>query len=279
MFGYFAAVNTVNGHELLHKKEWYNKVLGTWSYTKFCYSHFFDEHIKGHHKGVATPEDPATSQKGESVYRFIIKSFVGSHTHCIYRENKRIRKVHGQDASFLTLFIYNKMTLYFVIHSSICFSIYVLLGWESLKYQMVYTFWGVFFLEVINYIEHYGLERLKDEDGVYESITKMHSWNSLSSPVLFRLQRHSDHHAHSFRPYQILRRFDEAPYHPFEYLHSLVLCLVPPLWFYMVDPRVDAIRDLQKGKKGNKSCYDYIIPFTAEDKRIQVAGWTALAIF
>lgn len=66
-------------------------------------------------------------------------------------------------------------------------AIYFFLGWESIKYQMVYTFWGVVFLEIINYIEHYGLERQKDKDGIYESITKMHSWNSLSSPVLFRL--------------------------------------------------------------------------------------------
>jgi alkane 1-monooxygenase len=88
---------------------------------------------------------------------------------------------------------------------------------------MVYTFWGIFFLETINYIEHYGLLRSKDENGIEESITKFHSWNSLSSPVLFRIQRHSDHHAHSFRPYQILRRYDDAPTLPFEYLHSIVL--------------------------------------------------------
>ena len=144
---------------------------------------------------------------------------------------------------------------------------------------MCYTFWGIFFLELINYIEHYGLEREKDENGIYESITKMHSWNSLSSPVLFRLQRHSDHHAHSFRPYQILRRFDEAPYHPFEYLHSFVLSLCPPLWFYLINPRVDAINDLKLGKKDNKTCYDFITPFTTHDKQIQVVGWIALGLF
>lgn len=277
--GYFCGLNAINGHELLHKKEWYNKYSGTWCYTKFMYSHFLDEHIKGHHKNVATVEDPATSLKNESVYHFIIRSCVGSHTHTWDRECKRIKKQYGQDASYLTLIMYNKMTLYFMIHASIVTAIYVFLGWESLKYQMVYTCWGIFFLELINYIEHYGILRRKDENGIYESITKMHSWNSLSSPILFRLQRHSDHHAHAFRPYQILRRFDEAPYHPFEYLHSLVLCLVPPLWYYMVNPRVDALRDFQEGKQGNKSCYNYISPFTPEDKRIQVVGWTFLAFF
>lgn len=61
VFGYFSAINIINGHELLHKKEWYNKLIGTWPYTKFMYSHFLDEHIKGHHRAVSTPEDPATA--------------------------------------------------------------------------------------------------------------------------------------------------------------------------------------------------------------------------
>jgi alkane 1-monooxygenase len=265
--GYFCGVNAINGHELLHKKEWYNKYLGTWCYTKFMYSHFLDEHIKGHHKFVATPEDPATAHKNENVYHFIVRSAIGSHTNTWAREERRIKKTHGEDASLLTIFLNSKMTVYFLIHATIVSLIYILLGWNSVKYQIVYTLWGIFFLELINYIEHYGILRLKDEQGVYESITKMHSWNSLSSPVLFRLQRHSDHHSHAFRPYQILRRMDEAPFHPFEYLHSLVMCLVPPLWYYLVNPRVEALRDHVMGKKGNKTCFDYISPFTPEDKR------------
>lgn len=126
---------------------------------------------------------------------------------------------------------------------------------------MIYTFWGLFFLELINYIEHYGIERKKDENGIYESISKMHSWNSYSSPVLFRLQRHSDHHSHAFRPYQILRRFDEAPYLPFEYLHSFVLCLVPPLWFYLVNYKCRALKEVSEGKSSKKTaCFDNILP-------------------
>ena len=98
--------------------------------------------------------------------------------------------------STLAIIIQNKYTMYTVLHATLLLTIYHLLGWQSLKYQMCYTFWGIFFLEIINYIEHYGLQRHRDENGIYESITKMHSWNSLSSPILFRLQRHSDHHAH-----------------------------------------------------------------------------------
>ena len=85
----------------------------------------------------------------------------------------------------------------------------------------------------------------------------MQSWNSISSTLLFRIQRHSDHHCHSFRPYQILRRFDDAPYLPFEYLFSIYIVYIPQLWFYIVNPRVDALRDLANGKKENKTAFDY----------------------
>lgn len=99
---------------------------------------------------------------------------------------------------------------------------------------------GVFFLELINYVEHYGLRRRKDSRGIYEPITERHSWNSTSSSLLFRIQRHSDHHMHAYRPYQILRRLDRAPQLPFDYLFSLLLALQPSAWFAAMDPLVES---------------------------------------
>ncbi len=58
-------------------------------------------------------------------------------------------------------------------------------------------------LEIINYVEHYGLHRRKGEDGRYERTNHTHSWNSnfvFTNLVLFHLQRHSDHHAFAKRP-------------------------------------------------------------------------------
>ena len=244
MFGIFAGLSGIVGHELLHKKEAINKIIGTWSYTKFMYSHFLDEHIRGHHKTLGTPIDPATAYKNQTLYSFFIQSIVGSHISVWKMESKRIRKMLGHDVPFSLLLFNNKMTWYFILHMTILSLIYMVFGWSSLKFQLVYNLVGMLFLEGINYIEHYGLVRMKDADGIYESISKMHSWNSKSGVVLFRLQRHSDHHAHSFRPMQILRRFDDAPTLPFEYMHSIFLCTIPPLWFYLVNPKVDALREL-----------------------------------
>ena len=98
-------------------------------------------------------------------------------------------------------------------------------------------------LEVINYIEHYGLERRRGPDGRYERTTHLHSWNSdyaLSNWLLFQLQRHSDHHAFPKRRYAILRHHADSPQLPGGYAAMFVLALVPPLWRRVVDPRVRA---------------------------------------
>jgi alkane 1-monooxygenase len=97
---------------------------------------------------------------------------------------------------------------------------------------------GIFFIELINYTEHYGLLRKKDSRGIYEPITENHSWNAASSHLLFRIQRHSDHHMHSYKPYQILRKIDQAPQMPYDYLYNMLLGLCPPLWFKTMDPLV-----------------------------------------
>lgn len=131
----------------------------------------------------------------------------------------------------------------------------------------------------MNYIEHYGMLRKKDENGIYESIGKMHSWNSMSGAVLVRLQRHSDHHAHSFRPFQILRRMDDAPYMPFEYLHNYFLATIPPLWFYVMNPKVEALDDLKNGRVNKaKTAWNNIMPQTEDDKKRLRTGYASLVV-
>jgi len=247
--GFFGSLNAVVGHELIHRKARMHKLVGQWPLTKIMYSHFLDEHLKGHHRTVGTTDDPATALYNENLYKFIFRSVTGSHRNVWNYESIKINKRYGPDAPWWLHIALNKMTSYFVIHASILTCIAHIFGYQSLKYHLCYVAISIVFSEMVNYIEHYGLLRRTDENGIYESITKMHSWNYLSGAVLIRLQRHSDHHAHSFRPYQILRRFDDAPYMPYEYLHCYMFSLVPPLWFYIMNPRVQSVQDFANGKK------------------------------
>ena len=102
---------------------------------------------------------------------------------------------------------------------------------------------AVLLLESVNYIEHYGIQRREVSPGKYERVNPLHSWNAsqlVSNLVLFQLQRHSDHHAYAARPYQVLRHFDECPQLPFGYALMIVISFVPPLWFRLMNPRLEA---------------------------------------
>ena len=87
----------------------------------------------------------------------------------------------------MLLVLYNRMTHYFILHVSMCYTIYQCFGYGGLKFQILYTIQGIFWLEMVNYLEHYGLRRQKDENGIHETITQVHSWSAVSSPVAFRL--------------------------------------------------------------------------------------------
>jgi alkane 1-monooxygenase len=115
------------------------------------------------------------------------------------------------------------------------------LGPMGLAFFLLQGLFAAGSLEIINYIEHYGLERKKLDDGRYERTTHLHSWNSdyaLSNLMLFQLQRHSDHHAFPKRRYAILRHHEDAPQLPGGYSAMFVLALCPPLWHRVIDPRV-----------------------------------------
>ena len=131
------------------------------------------------------------------------------------------------------------MVWFAALHTAMVAAILAVFGGRALLFQVAYALVGVFFIELINYTEHYGLLRAKDKRGIYEPINEQHSWNAASSHLLFRIQRHSDHHMHAYRPYQILRKIDSAPQMPYMYLYSLLLALCPPLWFNTMDPRLE----------------------------------------
>lgn len=119
-----------------------------------------------------------------------------------------------------------------------------LVAWHGMSMLVILpplAFWGAFQLTSANYIEHYGLQRLRNADGRYEMCQPNHSWNSnhlVSNLMLFHLQRHSDHHAHPGRSYQSLRDFPNLPRLPSGYFGMFFLAYIPPLWFRVMDPRV-----------------------------------------
>lgn len=225
----------VVGHEVGHKTNKFEKRLAQIVLAVPAYGHFSAEHNRGHHKHVATPEDPASARLGESLYRFVLREIPGAMKRAWHDEKVRLeRKGKG------VLSTENELLQSFAITAVLYGAALLLLGPILLPYILISTIWGWQFLSTSNYIEHYGLLRQKRADGRYERCRPEHSWNAdhiVSNLMLFHLQRHSDHHARPTRRYQALRS-DEAPELPAGYPGCFTLAYIPWLWYAIMDRRV-----------------------------------------
>jgi alkane 1-monooxygenase len=230
------AINTA--HELGHKRESLERWLSRVALAQSGYGHFFIEHNRGHHVRVATPEDPASARLGESFYAFLPRTVVGSLRSAWGLERTRLRRM---DRSPWTL--RNDILVAWGMTAVLYAALVLAFGPVVLPYLLAQAVIGFSLLEVVNYLEHYGLLRQRREDGRYERTRPEHSWNSnnvASNVLLYHLQRHSDHHANPIRRYQALRHVDEAPQLPTGYAGMIVLAAIPPLWRRVMDPRLRA---------------------------------------
>jgi alkane 1-monooxygenase len=224
-------------HELIHRVN--NRLepfLGRIMLATTCYLHWAIEHVRGHHRTVATPEDPATARRGESFYAFWPRTVIGGLQNAYQLEKERLARQGGAAGAFQ-----NAVHLYLLIEFLIILGLWLSLGFGAVLFFLAQSLVAVSLLEAVNYLEHYGMERKKLPDGSYEKVLPSHSWNSghrLTNYFLFNLQRHSDHHYRPNRRYQILRDFRESPQLPNGYAGMVLLTLVPPLWRKVMDKRL-----------------------------------------
>ncbi|HET9198507.1 MAG TPA: alkane 1-monooxygenase [Solirubrobacterales bacterium] len=228
------AINTA--HELGHKRASSEKWLSRVALAQTGYGHFFIEHNRGHHVKVATPEDPASSRLGEGFWAFLPRTVIGSLRSAWGIETARLDRLGKSHWS-----IHNDVLSAWAMTVVLFAGLAIAFGPVVLPYLLLQAAIGFSLLEVVNYLEHYGLLRQKREDGRYERCLPEHSWNSnnvASNVLLYHLQRHSDHHANPTRRYQALRHVDEAPQLPTGYAGMIVLAWFPPLWRRVMDPRL-----------------------------------------
>jgi len=233
-------------HELMHKKEKIDQHLSKILLCFVCYGHWSIEHVRGHHLNVATHNDPATAPLGMNVYRFLVQTLTGTIRSSWQIEQKRLKR-----KGYHSFGLHNNFWWIILGPMTIIFTIGFLFGKSAMLFFIVQSITAILLLELVNYIEHYGLQRKKLPSGRYEPVSPKHSWNAnhwLSNLILFHLQRHSDHHTYGARPYQLLRHLEESPQLPSGYLGMMMLAIVPPLWFYVMDKRVLAYRDKIKTK-------------------------------
>ena len=227
-------------HELMHRRGRAERALAELLMTTTLYTHFCVEHVLGHHKHVSTPQDPASSRLDESVFAYLPRTVLGG-----LRSAWRIETARVQRAQ-VAFTLRDRRLRYALEQVAVVVVAGLLGGVVGIGVFVGQAIVAVVLLEVINYIEHYGLKRRELRSGVYERCLPVHSWNAserVTNWFLFHLQRHADHHHIASRPYFALRHIDDSPQMPTGYAGMILLALVPPLWRSVMNPRVQAWRD------------------------------------
>ena len=237
--GIFSGLSINTAHEIGHKNTKLARLLSRITLAVTGYGHFCIEHNAGHHRDVSTPEDPASSRMGESIYRFMLREIPGAAKRGWHAEGERLRR-----RGHTTWSLHNHVLQSYALTLLLQGGAVVLFGWMVLPFLLIHNFMAWFQLTSANYIEHYGLLRAKKANGKYERCQPHHSWNAnhiFSNLMLFQLERHSDHHANPSRPYQSLRSFRDLPELPSGYFGMYFVAYIPALWYRVMDERLLAI--------------------------------------
>ncbi len=236
------AVGIVYAHELLHQKGKGERWLADILLASVLYSHFRSEHLLVHHRHVATPRDAVTARYNQGFHRFFLR-VLRECPPSAWRAEAALQARAGRSAWHGS----NPFWRYAVLQSLMLSLAFALGGWTGVALFLGQALVAIWQLELVEYIEHYGLTRRHLGDGRYEPVQPRHSWNSAhraSNWLLINLQRHSDHHLKPGRRFPLLQTHDEsaAPQLPYGYPLMGVLALVPPLWRRAMNPRVRAWR-------------------------------------
>jgi alkane 1-monooxygenase len=217
-------------HELCHKQSKIHRFFADVLLSSVWYGHFSVEHVRGHHFQVATMDDPASARRNESVYQFLPRTLKDSFLHALSIDKMAV--IRG---------------LLYSLVMTVC--IYLFFKFNGFLFFLIQSGVAILLLELVNYVEHYGLTRQKLQNGRYEKVRVEHSWNSshlFSSLLLFNLQRHSDHHAAANLPYTVLKHQETAPQLPSGYPGMILLALFPKLWFRHMNKLLESYEGLNQ---------------------------------
>jgi alkane 1-monooxygenase len=244
-FGVGVVTGTIGinySHELMHQKNRLERWLADILLACVLYSHFRSEHLLVHHRYVATPRDPVTARYNEGFHRFYPRVLRQSLVSAFRAEKQMLAR---RDKPWTDRA--NPFFRYWLLQGACLGLAFLLGGVTGIILILVQAGVAIWQLELVNYIEHYGLTRKHLGGGKYEHVKPRHSWNAAhraSNWLLINLQRHSDHHYKPDRRFPVLQTYgpDEAPQLPYGYPVMTMAAMIPPLWRRIMNPRVRAWR-------------------------------------
>ncbi|KPA21210.1 Alkane 1-monooxygenase 2 [Shimia sp. SK013] len=241
MFGMGVISGTIGinySHELMHQKNNTERWMGDVLLAMVLYSHFRSEHLLVHHRYVGTPRDPVTARYNEGFHRFFPRVLINCFKSAFRAEKEMLAR---KDLPWTDLS--NPFVRYWALQTAMLLLALIIGGWVGVLLFIWQAYIAIWQLELVNYVEHYGLTRKHLGEGKYEHVKPHHSWNAahkVSNWLLINLQRHSDHHYKPDRRFPLLQNYTdaEAPQLPFGYPVMTIAAMIPPLWKVVMNPRV-----------------------------------------
>jgi alkane 1-monooxygenase len=243
--GLALSVGIVNGvlgftlaHEFIHRFTKKQRAAGYLLLLQNNYMHYAIEHVWGHHVYACTPQDPNTARLGESLYAYLPRAIAGTYVNAWKIERKKLSRT-----GYKNPLLHSSMLLFGVAQILLMFFIFFMLGKSALLFFLFQNAVAITLLHTINYLQHYGLMREKIANGKFEKLNDHHAWNTghyNRSLNLFQLESHADHHLHPGRSFDTLLPRDNSPTHPAGYSFMILLSLIPPLWFKIMDKKINS---------------------------------------
>ena len=233
------SIGITTAHELIHRQSYFMRSLGVILLILCLYGHFRIEHVYGHHKNVATKEDPATARKGENFYFYFIRCVINS-----VISSWKIEKNILYKKNLKTFSLQNRMLHYFSLQFIFLLIAFYIAGINGLIFVFFHSLVSITLLELVNYIQHYGLTR-NIYEGKYERFSEYHSWNSRHISAnwsTFNLGLHSEHHKSASKHYPLLSQEEKKMEMPSNYSVMLIMALIPPIWFFVMNRKLEQLK-------------------------------------
>ena len=228
---YYGAAGVNVAHELIHRtdRQW-DKLVGRWLLAFTWDTGFAIEHVHGHHRNVGTELDPATARRGEYIVAFVWRSTIGQWLAAKRFEDERVKRKGLHNTLFNNRFWRGQLMTLAVLAFYCAF-----LGWWGLPAFVLAGAIGKIYLEVVNYIEHYGLVRIPGT-----RVEARHSWDShrrVSGGMFYNLMLHANHHKVATRRFWELEQSppEEAAVLPRGYMAMILFAFLGKPFFRYIN--------------------------------------------
>jgi alkane 1-monooxygenase len=250
---FIALLGMPASHELIHRKAPIDRFIGSMLLAFLLNTAHRIEHIPGHHANVATPKDTGSAKFNQSYYHYLPRAFLKTIVNAWQIEKRRL------DRRQKPVWIWrNELISWHAVSLGFAIAYYLIFGVLGLIFFVSQGLIAITAHQLINYIQHYGLMRLKLDNDRYEKFSTAHAWNCnflISNWASFYLTHHPDHHLNPRRPYQIRQHHEDSPQMPMGYFGMFILALIPPLWFKIINQCLSAYAE---EAQSNVNCRPYL---------------------